>query len=141
MILMLRWTVLRSKNLNYLIDTQILIWHINGANELPKKIKMILDDRKNNFYISVASIWEIVIKLNYGKLELNCSFDELYEILETYIYEILPINEEHLKSYLTLPIIHKDPFDRMLISTSLAENLQLITSDEEIHKYKVNWVW
>ena len=131
----------RVHGMSILLDTQILIWFINGSDNIPRKIKMIIDDPRSDIYVSIASIWEIVLKMNINKLTLTCHFDELFEIIISSNFQVVPIKEKHLRAYLYLPLIHRDPYDRILVSTAISENLRLITSDKVNQQYDVDWIW
>ena len=80
-------------------------------------------------------------KINIGKLVLDCTLDELLAEINDNDFDILQIENEYLQKLSALPFIHKDPFDRLIIATALAEKLTIITADESIHKYDINWVW
>ena len=104
----------------------------------------LVDEPQNEIYISVVSIWEIALKQNIGKLILNYPFVELIETINTDEYIYLPIKDDYIKIYKELPLMkkHNDPYDRMLISTAMSENLKFITADKDIHKYKqIECIW
>jgi PIN domain nuclease of toxin-antitoxin system len=127
--------------MNYLLDTHTLIWYFEDSPDLPAKITRIIDNPIYRKYISVVSLWEIAIKSHIGKLEMRLSFDELVDIIENSELSVIPIQNKHLKRLLKLPFIHKDPFDRLIITTALFEGFTIITVDENIQKYDVSWVW
>ena len=127
--------------MRYLIDTHVIIWLATDSYELPESIKELIEHSENDIYICSASLWEIAIKMNLGKLDLKQPFDKLLLDIKTYGFNVLQVEDEYLSKLLELPYIHKDPFDRLLISTALAENLVIITTDENIQKYDVSWVW
>jgi PIN domain nuclease of toxin-antitoxin system len=79
--------------------------------------------------------------MNLGKLDLELPLDKLLSDIKTAGFNVLQVEDEYLCSLSKLPYIHKDPFDRLLISTALAEGLVIITIDENIQKYDVQWVW
>ena len=79
--------------------------------------------------------------MNLCKLTLNLTLDELLDSIRTRNFHIIQIENEHLLNLLKMPYIHKDPFDRLLISTALAEDLTILTADENIQKYDVPWLW
>jgi len=91
--------------------------------------------------ICAVSLWEIAIKMSLSKLELKLPFDEFLSNIKKSDFEILQIEDGYLKKLLELPFVHKDPFDRLIISTAIAEDLTIITIDENIQKYDVKWVW
>jgi PIN domain nuclease of toxin-antitoxin system len=108
---------------------------------MPSNIKEIVAFPPNNIYIHSISLWEIAIKINIGKLKLHWTLDELLFQIKNSEFKILQIKDEYLKNLNNLPYIHKDPFDRLLISSALIEYLTIITIDENIQKYDVSWVW
>ena len=79
--------------------------------------------------------------MNLGKLDLKLPLDKLLNDIKTYGFHVLQVEDEYLCNLLTLPYIHKDPFDRLIISTALVENLAIVTIDENIQKYDVSWIW
>jgi len=127
--------------MKYLLDTHAVIWYFEDSPELPEKITELIDNPEIDIYISSVSLWEIVIKMNLGKLTLNLPLDELLENIKSRAFDVLQIEDEHLKKLLKLPLIHKDPFDRLLVSSALAEGLTIITIDENIKKYDASWIW
>ena len=115
----------------YLLDTQALIWWFEANNRLPDEIKRLLDS-KAIIMLSVASLWEIIIKTKSGKLKLGMTLEHLLKKVE---FEILYINLNHVLRIRKLPNIHKDPFDRILIAQSLVEKCILLTTDKMVKKY------
>ena len=122
-----------------LLDTNILLWA--AADKLPASVEKYILDESNELYYSSASIWEIVIKRGLNRPDFDVSPHLLNKSLVENGYLQIPISVEHTLLTGTLPMIHKDPFDRLLISTALAEDLTIITIDENIQKYDVKWVW
>ena len=93
-------------------------------------------------YVSIASLWEFSIKYSMGKLEFDGGLLNLWEMISRNEFIILPIKRQHLENIITgLPFHHRDPFDRIIIATVLAEDLTILTTDENIQKYDVKWVW
>jgi len=127
--------------MNYLIDTHVLIWYFEDSPNIPTKIINIIDSVTNHKYISSVSLWEIAIKTNIGKLKMSLSFDELLDEIASSDLTVLQVEDDYLKGILTLPFLHKDPFDRLIISTAISENLTIITADENIQKYDTPWLW
>ena len=127
--------------MKYLLDTHTLLWLIESPTKVSRNIKEALNFPGNSVYLSSISLWEIAIKSNLGKLELKSPFDKLLSDLNSTNVVILHIENDYLKKLMTLPLIHKDPFDRLIISTALAEGLTIITADENIQKYDVPWIW
>jgi PIN domain nuclease of toxin-antitoxin system len=126
-----------------LIDTHVFLWVITAPEKLSQTALQIIESKANDIFLSPASCWEIVIKYQVNKLDLSENPDNLIleQIKESEI-KILPITVEHTLNILNLPLFHKDPFDRLLISQALVENLPIITYDSIIRKYEgVNVIW
>jgi PIN domain nuclease of toxin-antitoxin system len=124
-----------------LLDTHALIWFVNGVNQLPDKSIRLIKDLNTKCFVSVASIWEIAIKISLGKLDLNGGFDDIAKLLKRYDIEILPLTFEHLQKLMKLDFHHRDPFDRIIISQGIVEKLTIVSKDENFPKYKVKIVW
>ncbi|MEX8548232.1 MAG: type II toxin-antitoxin system VapC family toxin [Mucilaginibacter sp.] len=127
--------------MRFLIDTHVLIWFINGDELLPERAISDVKNINNECFISIASIWEIAIKVSLNKLELKSEFDKIIDFLTDLDIEILPITFEHIQILNTLEYHHKDPFDRMIISQAISEQLTIITKDENFIKYQVMVKW
>ena len=121
--------------MRFLLDTHIFLFFINGDNSISKKIVEIINNPVTEKYISIVSIWEITIKTNIGKLKLKDDINSIYELLEKYRVKILQPSKDDFTTYSTLPLIHKDPFDRLIIAQALANDLTLITDDQYIKSY------
>jgi len=127
--------------MNYLLDTHALIWYFEDSTNMPVRIAKLIDNPAHHKFICVASLWEIAIKSNIGKLDMRLSFDELLDVISNSELTILPIESGYLKGLSKLPFIHKDPFDRLIIATALLEGLTIITVDENVQQYDVSWTW
>ena len=127
--------------MRYLLDTHAIIWYAEDSLELPKKIKDIIDNTENEIYISSTSLWEIALKVSLGKLDLELPLDEFLMNIRSRDFIFLQIEDEYLNRLLGLSFIHKDPFDRLIISSALSEDLTIITIDENIKKYDVSYIW
>jgi len=126
---------------NYLLDTHAFIWLIEDSPKMPSTIKNMITSSENVKYLCSISLWEIAIKMSLGKLKLGITFIELLSIIKNSELKILHIEDKYLQRLLDLPFLHKDPFDRLLISSAVADDLTIITIDENIHQYDVAWVW
>lgn len=120
--------------MNVLLDTHILIWALENNPLLSEKARDVLIAGENMVFVSSASVWEISIKKSTGKLKVP---DNLLEELIAHRFSLLNINAEHAQLAGELPLIHKDPFDRMLVAQAKIEKLTLISNDPLIAKYKV----
>lgn len=124
--------------MEYLIDTQILIWYQEENRRLSVEIYDILNNPKNIIWIGQVSIYEIAIKKAIGKFEtFAISIEDLVEQIKTDGFQILHIKNSHLARYGDIPLleIHKDPFDRLILATALSENIPVISSDEKFKNY------
>lgn len=115
--------------MNYILDTHTLIWFLEGDTSLSTKALNAIEDEENQIYISIASLWEIAIKLSLGKLELKTSFSNFLTDLSQTNIQIYPISPKHTLRISQLEFFHKDLFDRLIISQSLEENLTVIGKD------------
>ncbi|MDR0927228.1 MAG: type II toxin-antitoxin system VapC family toxin [Ignavibacteria bacterium] len=100
-------------------------------------IKEILANKDDILVISIVSMWEITIKTMLGKLDAFKDVDEMVEIIEREKFEFLNINPNHIKVLETLPLIHRDPFDRMLIAQATAEQMNIISYDDNFLYYQI----
>lgn len=124
-----------------LLDTHAFIWFIDGDNSLPEKAVDAIKEINNECFISVASLWEIAIKLSLKKIELKSDFNKINNFLADNDIDILPITFEHLQKLLELPYYHRDPFDRIIISQGISENLTIVTKDKEFESYTERILW
>lgn len=127
--------------MNLLIDTHILIWYIAGNSSLNPAMTDLLEATENNLSISVASLWEIAIKVAKGKLDLGIEFHELEGILDRLNIQMLPILFGDLNVQRALPFYHTDPFDRLIISLAINQNLVLMSADSAFGNYPVQNIW
>jgi len=121
-------------NNTYLIDTHILLWWLANDKKLTKRVHSLIEDPDNYILASVVSIWEIVIKKSLKKLDAP---DHLKEILEINDIKLLSITADHVLRIESLPNIHNDPFDRLLIAQCMVENIPLVTADKIIPQYNI----
>jgi PIN domain nuclease of toxin-antitoxin system len=125
----------------FLLDTHVFLWLIQGDPQLSDRVKAIISDDASQLNFSVVSIWEIAIKLNIGKLKIEHSIEDIYQLLAQLKIEILPIERLDLDRYLTLPLHHRDPFDRLIISQAIERELILISADGSFELYPVQRLW
>jgi PIN domain nuclease of toxin-antitoxin system len=125
-----------------LLDTHTALWLFNEHEKLSDKAKFLLLDETNALYISIASVWEIAIKTSLGKLEgFHGGVKVFLSAVNRHPIELLPIVPEHIALVETLPFLHRDPFDRLLIAAAKTEGMMIVTADGNIHKYDVLSVW
>lgn len=127
--------------MDILLDTHTFIWFFNGDEQLSFKAKKLIEDSKNRKFVSIASIWEVAIKIGLKKLFFDGNVSEVAELIEKNGFKILQISVGHTVAYETLELVHRDPFDRILVAQAMVEKLTIITKDDNIQKYivKTNW--
>ncbi|WP_373539711.1 type II toxin-antitoxin system VapC family toxin [Chamaesiphon sp.] len=125
----------------FLLDTHVFLWLIRGDPQLSDRVRAIIADDASQLNFSVVSIWEIAIKLNIGKLKIEHSIEDIYQLLAQLKIEVLPIERLDLDRYLTLPLHHRDPFDRLIISQAIERDLILISTDGSFEPYSVQRLW
>jgi len=127
--------------MDLLLDTHTFIWFINGDSSLPEQIRLDVKNIDNRCFISIASLWEMGIKLSLNKLQLKSDFNRIAELLTNNDIQILPITFEHIQELLKLQFHHRDPFDRIIIAQGITEKLLVLTKDENFNKYRVKIKW
>jgi PIN domain nuclease of toxin-antitoxin system len=120
--------------MNLLLDTHIFLWWLDDPLKLSQEAATAIRNPDNLVYVSAATIWEISIKQALGKIDAPSDFNE---VMKSCQFEALPICHEHAQSVRNLPLFHRDPFDRMLVSQAIIKNLTLVTRDSIIIKYAV----
>ncbi len=124
--------------MNILIDTHIFLWYISGDKRLKAKHRDYISYEKNDVYLSAISIWECCIKQQNGKLDFPAeAANYLSAKRELHQIEALPVDENCLTRLSSLPVLHKDPFDRILICQAIENKYKLITEDSLIMQYKI----
>ena len=124
--------------MNLLFDTHVFIWWADEPAKLKASITTALEDENNRLFLSDASIWEMQIKVQLGKIDLKLPLKALIESQQQENeVEILHITTNHILELENLPFHHKDPFDRILIAQSIVEGLTVITVDPEFRAYPV----
>jgi PIN domain nuclease of toxin-antitoxin system len=125
-----------------LLDTHAFLWFIGGNSELSSSARARIEDKENDRYLSVASLWEMAIKVSIGKLDVPLPFTRLvqHHVMGNAI-EVLPIEPEHLDEQRSLPFHHRDPFDRLIIAQAIVEEMPVVGRDEAFTDYSVQLVW
>lgn len=130
--------------MKFLLDTHVFAWSLMNPAKLSEKVKKILVN-ESSLYISVVSLWEISIKFNLGKLELDgLTPEELFSVGEKWGLKLLPISGKEAISFYKLERLHKDPFDRMLIWQSISNGMTLLSKDNRMiayEKFGLNLIW
>lgn len=125
-----------------LFDTHTFIWRQSNPGKLSTRALALCEDKTNILLLSLASVWEMQIKVQLGKITLHMPLPEIIESQQqTNQVEVLPIVLAHIFALGTLPDHHKDPFDRLLIAQAMAEDVSIISHDAAMAQYPVTIVW
>lgn len=127
--------------MRYLLDTHAFLWWTASSDRLPAELVRILPLPENIIYLSVGSLWEIAIKLSIGELSIDDPERFLNEATEAYGVELLPVRKEHVLEVLRLPLLHKDPFDRLIVAQARLEGLSIVTADAQLAQYDIAITW
>ncbi|NCP16743.1 type II toxin-antitoxin system VapC family toxin [bacterium] len=128
--------------MNLLLDTHAFLWFIAGDSSLSQSARSAIEDLNNNRYLSVASLWEIAIKVSIDKLTLSEPFETLIpEQLAENIIELLDISFEHTALIASMPFHHRDPFDRLIAAQARIEQMTLVSVDDVFDAYGVTRLW
>lgn len=128
--------------MNLLLDSHTFLWWADDPDRLSKNATAALTLSENKLFLSVASIWEIEIKVYAGKLKLREALSDMVnrEVTKNQ-FNLLPVTENHVYALKSLPPIHKDPFDRILIAQALTMSATLISADKIVSQYPVTVLW
>ena len=125
-----------------LLDTHAFLWWVGASPRLSRRAKTAIANARNQYLVSVASGWEIAIKVSLGKLRIDAALDRfLPEQLAENGFEPLAINMKHIALVARLPFHHRDPFDRLLVAQAIGEELAVVTADPVFARYGVKRVW
>jgi len=125
-----------------LLDTHAFLWFVFDDPRLSQKAVKAISDPKLEKLIGIASLWEIVIKSQIGRLKLGTTIETFFRNhVQERTVEVIPMEIGHLVTYDRLPLLHRDPFDRVLIAQALSLGVPIVTSDKIFSKYGVRVVW
>ena len=128
--------------MNLLLDTHVFIWWSISTQNLSSQAAKLIADTDNALFLSLASVWEMQIKIQLGKLDLDVTLSELIQKQqEVNSLNLLPIKVNHIYALTNLADRHKDPFDRLIIAQSIVENIDLISIDKVFDKYSIDRIW
>ena len=127
--------------MSYLLDTHTLIWALEDNQKLSVAARKIIDDENNAIFVSMASLWEMAIKVSRGKLALSQSLEDIMGTLEKQRVSLLSVKPAHILKLLDLPFEHNDPFDRLMIAQCLQENMTFVSNEALFLRYGVDRVW
>lgn len=125
------------------VDAHAVLWFLAGDARLSDAARSVLEDRANDAYVSMATLWEIAIKVSINKLALGRPFPDLIEALSGNDSRVMAITTSHLQQVLALPypVNHRDPFDRLMVSQAMVEDLTLMSRDAAFDDYSVPRLW
>jgi PIN domain nuclease of toxin-antitoxin system len=125
-----------------LVDTHAMLWWLRDDSRLSRRARAILEDGGNELLWSLASSWEIAVKIRAGKLELDRPLERLYaELVTEQGVNLLPISHDQCARVADLPLHHRDPFDRMLVVQAQNARIPLLTADPKLGAYEVQLLW
>ncbi|HLF95656.1 MAG TPA: type II toxin-antitoxin system VapC family toxin [Methylococcaceae bacterium] len=125
-----------------LLDTHTLLWFLREPERLPPRVTEVVESAGQQAFVSMASLWEIAIKVSLDKLSLPGEFEELFpSSIEASGLSLLSIEAHHLAVVRRLAFHHRDPFDRLLIAQAHSENLALVSLDSHFAAYGVTVIW
>jgi PIN domain nuclease of toxin-antitoxin system len=117
-----------------------MLWLFDDDDRLSENAKEIITDPENRIFISIASFWEIAIKMSLSKLVLDIPFEKLFDECEKLDFNILNISKRHLLFLKTLPFVHRDPFDRLIVCQAIIENCTLVSADRAFLEYNIKTI-
>lgn len=120
--------------MRFSLDTHVLLWWLENPKILSKEALTTIQDGNNTIYVSSAVVWEIIIKKSLGKIQVP---EDLADVIKANKFLDLPVTSKHALALEKLPLIHRDPFDRIIIAQAQCEGVTLITRDPDMHKYPV----
>jgi PIN domain nuclease of toxin-antitoxin system len=125
-----------------LLDTHTFLWFVLDDPQLSGPAKSVIIDPANDILISPATYWEIAIKVSKQKLDLQATYDDfMTRGIAGNDFEILPVEVRHTAALTGLPFHHKDPFDRLLISQAMVEQIPIVSVDEAFDAYGITRIW
>lgn len=128
--------------MRYLLDTHTLLWFLQNAPELPDAVAARIEAEDAINHVSMASVWEMAIKVSLGKLAVPYSLEsDLPGILEENGFAVLSLSFRHLAGVARLPFHHRDPFDRVLVAQAQIEDLILLSRDPSLDPYGITRIW
>lgn len=125
-----------------LLDTHCWLWWFNDPGKLSQEATEALADAENEVFISAVSVWEVALKTSLGKLEIVDSLENLMALsLRDQQMRALDVSWRHAQHVISLPMHHRDPFDRLLVAQSQIESLPILTADAQVLAYEVELIW
>lgn len=128
--------------MNLLLDTHAFLWFVGGDSSLSSSAREAIEDTANSCFVSMASAWELSIKSSLGKIEFSEPFESfLPEQLRLNGFDLFNIDWRHVAQVHSLPYHHRDPFDRLIISQALVEDMPIVGKDPTFDPYGISRIW
>ena len=127
--------------MDYILDTHTLLWLLFDSSKLSIPAKKVLSNGYAKKYVCISTLWEISIKNRIGKLPLPDGMAGIHSAIRARGFGIIGLDNLHIDAYNALPLIHRDPFDGIIIATAIVENMTIISADDNMQKYDVLWIW
>ena len=125
-----------------LLDTHVILWFEEDAVQLPETVKAWIENEDNEKFVSIASVWEVAIKVGLGKLILGKPIEDYFmDLLSRNGFTLMPISISYALRVHSLPPYHRDPFDRMLVAQSLQEEMSIVSADPALDAYGLPRLW
>lgn len=125
-----------------LVDTQSVIWFSLKNPQLGKTAHVILEDSQNECYVSMATFWEMSIKINLGKLDMDgLTLARFMDKVQEHNFYTLSIGRAHVIVNSQLPLLHRDPFDRLIIAQAMVEQMPIVSNDQAFDDYSIQRIW
>ena len=125
-----------------LVDTHTLLWFLNDDTRLSEISRAFMKSGQNDLLVGVGCCWELAIKCGIGKITLDKPFEQfLWSQLRSNAIEVLGISEEHLNRVGSLPLHHRDPFDRLLVAQAIVEGVSVVSADTALDAYGIERIW
>ncbi|HYW14312.1 MAG TPA: type II toxin-antitoxin system VapC family toxin [Longimicrobium sp.] len=128
--------------MNLILDTHALLWFLGGDPRLSTAGRAAIEDRANRRLFSIAGAWEIAIKVSLGKLSLSAPFGTLIPgLLDANGIDLLQVRPDHIAELIGLPLHHRDPFDRILVTQAMVEDAMIVSADAALDRYPIRRLW
>jgi PIN domain nuclease of toxin-antitoxin system len=128
--------------LKFLLDANVLLWSFTDRKKLTPRVRQIIDDESNDFFVSRTCIWELSAKAAVGRLPgLGPTIQRLIDQMNIVGINVLQLEDRYILRSEKLPWHHSDPFDRILVAQALEEGLTILTSDSDIPRYDAPTIW
>ncbi len=125
-----------------LLDTHTFLWWISDSDRLSRKARSLISSGANEIFFSAVSAWEIAVKAELGRITLPSDPEKFVpQHITQNAFQVLPVQLRHALRVFSLPSVHRDPFDRMLVAQAEAEKMPLLTGDSRFHGYSIKVIW